>query len=179
MGEGQLSFVWHHLELLHYSLLVAVLHTPCSKYQLIFMSHHCVASKKTLKFQLADLIRAADLVIWNEAPMQSRHIHEAVDHTFQDVWNSDCPFGLCVAFGGDVKQILPVVIKGNQAQIVGISMQHSTLWQSIQVLKLIQNMRFNTADEKNVSVRDWSPKLEAIYWVGNTLYTWSLSEVRS
>jgi len=31
--------------------------------------------------------------------MQSRHIHEAVDCTFQDVWNSDCPFGgLCVVF---------------------------------------------------------------------------------
>ena len=34
---------------------------------------------------LAALIRLADLIIWDEAPMQHRHIHEAVDHTFQDV----------------------------------------------------------------------------------------------
>ncbi len=43
--------------------------------------------------QLADLIRATDLIIWDEAPMQSRHIHEAVDCTFQDICNSDHSFG--------------------------------------------------------------------------------------
>ena len=99
--------------------------------------------------QLADLIRATDLIIWDEAPMQSRHIHEAVDRTFQDVCDSDRPFGgRCVVFGGDFKQILPVVVKGNRAQIVGTSMQRSALWQQIQILKLTQNMRLNTADEQ-------------------------------
>ncbi len=89
------------------------------------------------------------MIIWDEAPMQSCHIHEAVDRTFQDVCNSDRPFGgRCVVFGGDFKQILPVVVKGNQAQIVGTSMQRSVLWQQIQVLKLTQNMRLNTADEQ-------------------------------
>jgi len=63
--------------------------------------------------QLAALIKATDLVIWDKAPMQSRHIHEAVDHTFQDIRGCDQPFGgLCVVFGADFKQILPVVIKG-------------------------------------------------------------------
>jgi ATP-dependent DNA helicase PIF1 len=105
---------------------------------------------------LAALIRAAHLVIWDEAPMQSRHIYEAVDCTFQDVQNSDRPFrGLCVVFGGDFKQILPVVIKGNQAQIVGIYMQRCTLWQSIQVLKLTQNMRLNAADEHEHEFAQW------------------------
>ena len=62
--------------------------------------------------------------------MQSRHIHEAVDRTFQDVCNSDRPFeGQCVVFEGDFKQILLVVVKGNWAQIVGISIQRSALWQ--------------------------------------------------
>jgi len=42
----------------------------------------CGIKKNSL---LADLIKAADLVIWDEAPMQSCHIHEAVDRTFQDV----------------------------------------------------------------------------------------------
>ena len=111
----------------------------------------CGIKKNSL---LADLIKAADLVIWNE--VQSHHIHEAVDCTFQDVHSSDCPFGgLCIVFGGDFKQILPVIIKGNWAQIIGISMQQSALWQSIHILKLIQNMRLNTADEQDREFAQW------------------------
>src|SRR5271170_5736704 len=34
---------------------------------------------------LAKLIRVTDLVIWDEAPMQDCHIHEAVDRTFRDI----------------------------------------------------------------------------------------------
>jgi hypothetical protein len=51
---------------------------------------------------LADLIRQTSLVIWDEAPMQHRHIVETVDRTFRDVLNSDKPFGgLTFVFGGD------------------------------------------------------------------------------
>ena len=71
------------LEIAALLLLVAKLHTPASKYPSMFTSHPCVRLKKNSL--LADLIKAADLVIWDEAPMQSRHIHEAVDRTFQDV----------------------------------------------------------------------------------------------
>jgi ATP-dependent DNA helicase PIF1 len=46
--------------------------------------------------------------------MQHRHIHEAVDRTFQDIRHSDKPFGgLTIVFGGDFKQILPVIVKGS------------------------------------------------------------------
>ena len=54
---------------------------------------------------LAGLIRAADLVIWDEAPMQHCHIHEAVDRSFRDIRHcEDKPFdGLTVVFRGDSK----------------------------------------------------------------------------
>ena len=60
-------------------------------------------------------------------------------------------------FGEDFKQILPVVVvvKGNRAQIVGICMQRSALWQSIRILKLTQNMRLNTADEQEREFAQW------------------------
>ena len=76
---------------------------------------------------LAGLIRAADLVIWDEAPMQHCHTYEAVDRSFKDIRHcEDKPFGgLTVVFGGDFKQILPVIVKGSQPQIVGACIQRS------------------------------------------------------
>ena len=64
---------------------------------------------------LAGSIKAANLVIWDEAPMQHRHIHEAVDRSFKNIRNcEDKPFGgFTVVFGRDFKQILPVIVKGS------------------------------------------------------------------
>ena len=105
---------------------------------------------------LADLIRSTDLVIWDEAPMQHRHIHEAVDRTFQDIRHSDKPFGgLTVVFGGDFKQILPVIVKGSRAQIVGACIQRSRLWRSVKVLKLTENMRLNTHMDAERNFAKW------------------------
>src|SRR6267142_1911064 len=92
--------------------------------------------------QLAELIHMTDLVIWDEATMQHRHNMEAVDCTFRDILNnSEKPFGgLSVVFGGDFRQILPVIIKGSRGQTVGSCIQRSFLWTSIKVLHLYQNM---------------------------------------
>jgi hypothetical protein len=105
---------------------------------------------------LAELIRLADLIVWDEAPMQHRHIHEAVDRTFRDVRGSDKPFGgLSVVFGGDFQQILPVIVKGSRAQIVNACMQRSTLWHSMKVLHLTQNMRLNVDDAQERDFAQW------------------------
>ena len=45
----------------------------------IHESSTCAISRNS---DLAELIRSTDLVIWDEAPMQHHHIHEAVDRTF-------------------------------------------------------------------------------------------------
>jgi hypothetical protein len=105
---------------------------------------------------LASLIRCTDLVIWDEAPMQHRHIMEAVDRSFKDVRGSDRPFGgLPIVFGGDFQQILPVILKGSRAQVVGASMKSSTLWQHITVLHLHQNMRLNTHIKAEANFAKW------------------------
>ena len=86
---------------------------------------------------MAALICHADLVIWDEAPMQHRHIMEAVDRSFRDLRNSEKPFGgLTIVFGGDFQQILPVILKGSRAQVVGASIKRSILWHHITVLHL-------------------------------------------
>ena len=114
---------------------------------------HCSIPKNS---QLAKLICETDLVIWDEAPMQHRHIMETVDHSFRDLRNSDRPFGgLTIVFGGDFQQILPVILKGCRAQVVSACMQKSSLWNNITVLHLHQNMRLNTNVKAEANFAKW------------------------
>jgi len=53
------------------------------------------------------------------------------------------------------KQILPVIVKGSCAQIVGASLQRSRLWDIIKVLPLTQNMRLNTGDDIEHQFAEW------------------------
>ena len=105
---------------------------------------------------LGDLIRAADLIIWDEAPMQHHHIAEAVNRTFQDVRGSDALFGgLTVVFGGDFQQILPVIEKGSRPETVGACLQRCHIWSSLQVLHLHQNMCLNVEVEQEKNFAQW------------------------
>ena len=66
--------------------------------------------------------------------MIHRHAFEAVDRTLRDLMKAvdqsleEKPFGgKVVVFGGDFRQILPVVIKGTREDIVGACLCRSTL----------------------------------------------------
>jgi len=103
-------------------------------------SSYCPIAKQG---NLADLIRATRLIIWDEITMQNRYAAEAVDRTCRDLLNTpNRPFGgITVVFGGDFQQILPVVRDGSRADIVFASLLRSQLWDGIEVLRLKQNMR--------------------------------------
>ncbi|GKC41043.1 ATP-dependent DNA helicase PIF1-like protein [Tanacetum coccineum] len=65
---------------------------------------------------LADLIRKAKLIIWDEAPMIQSYCYEAFDRTLRDICRSDPSEpsnrvfgGKVVLFGGDFRQMLPVI----------------------------------------------------------------------
>ena len=90
---------------------------------------HCNIPKNGLK---AELLKQTVAIIWDEVPMQHRHCMEAVDHTLQDVLDCNRPFGgIVVLWGGDFRQILPVVEKGNREDIVYACIQHSYLGQCV------------------------------------------------
>ncbi len=62
-----------------------------------------------------------------------------------DPSNRDIPFGnKIMVFGGDLRQILPVVRKGTRTQIVKASFNRSLLWEKVKVIKLAINMRINS-----------------------------------
>ncbi|THH03718.1 hypothetical protein EW146_g10359 [Bondarzewia mesenterica] len=95
--------------------------------------------------KLADLIRQARLIVWDEVPMQHRFGPEAVNRTCQDLRDDVGPFGgITVVFGGDFQQILPVIPHGSREQTVSASLQSSPLWDQLDVLHLHRNMRLDT-----------------------------------
>ena len=75
--------------------------------------------------------------------MTKRQAVEALDKSLRDIMDRpELPFGgKTVVFGGDFRQVLPVIRKGSRAQIVDASLRRSYLWDSMRHLKLVHNMR--------------------------------------
>jgi hypothetical protein len=105
--------------------------------------------------KVAELVRKADLIIWDEASMMHHRIFEAVDHTLRDLMQLDDAHaidrifgGKIVVLGGDFRQILPVVPKGGREDIVNASLLRSHLWQHVTILHLHINMRVMATNSK-------------------------------
>ncbi|XP_025981168.1 ATP-dependent DNA helicase PIF1 [Glycine max] len=102
---------------------------------------------------LAELLHITKLIIWDEAPMCHRYSIEALDKILQDIMHNGNPFGgKVIVFGGDFRQILPVVPRGNRSDIVYATLNSSYIWNHCQILKLTKNMRLqsNPTDHSNL-----------------------------
>jgi hypothetical protein len=97
----------------------------------------------TKQSDTAKLLQMASLIIWDEASMTKRQAIEALDNSMRDIMGRhDLPFGgKTVVFGGDFGQVLPVVRKGTRPQITDATLQKSYLWENMQHLHLVRNMR--------------------------------------
>ena len=73
--------------------------------------------------------------------MASRFAIEAVNRTMQDALRSNESFGgKVVLFGGDFRQVLPVVLCGYRSQTVWKCLKMSPLWNRITSLQLTTHM---------------------------------------
>lgn len=122
---------------------------------------------------LAGLIRKAKLIIWDEAPMVHKHSFESLDRSCRDILRSsnpnsmDQPFGgKVVVFGGDFRQVLPVIPNASRQDIVLASLKSSYLWHHCQVLKLTKNMRL-TVGANSSDIEDIKSFGEWILEIGN------------
>ncbi|XP_074364503.1 uncharacterized protein LOC141705465 [Apium graveolens] len=100
---------------------------------------------------LCELLKQTSLIIWDKAPMQHRHSFESVDHNLRDIMSFVDPsragvlFGeITVVFGGDFRQVFPVILKASRAQVVGASLNSSKLWDYCKVFQLEKNMRLTS-----------------------------------
>ncbi|XP_073300535.1 uncharacterized protein [Primulina huaijiensis] len=92
--------------------------------------------------ELADLIRRASAIVWDKAPMANRYAFEFVSKSFQDIMENQIAFeGKTMVFGGDFRQVLPVVKRGSKAEQIAASISRSTFWHCLKIIHLQQNMR--------------------------------------
>ncbi|XP_052152036.1 uncharacterized protein LOC127770382 [Oryza glaberrima] len=91
----------------------------------------------------AKLLQMASLIIWDEASMTKRQAVEALDNSMRDIMDKpNLPFGgKTVVFGGDFRQVLPIVRHGSRGQILDASLRRSSLWGCMRHLQLVRNMR--------------------------------------
>nr|XP_027086581.1 uncharacterized protein LOC113708317 [Coffea arabica] len=67
---------------------------------------------------------------------------EAVDRLLQDLMDSNALFGSkVIVFGGDFRQVLPVVPKGTKSEFIDASIVNSYIWPHLHKLQLTENMR--------------------------------------
>ena len=95
----------------------------------------------------AAIIREANIIIWDEAPMAHKDALRVVDELLRDLMDEPTiPFGgkLFVA-SGDWRQILPVVKRGNRAAIINATWKRSYLWKEFQQFVLTENVRVQQA----------------------------------
>ncbi|XP_074337035.1 uncharacterized protein LOC141674212 [Apium graveolens] len=97
---------------------------------------------------IAQLIKQTNLIIWDEAPMQHRYAFKCLDRSLKDIMKSidparyKMPFrGITVVLGGDFRQILPVIIYGDRANVVAACITRSKLWLICHIFLLTHNMR--------------------------------------
>ena len=65
--------------------------------------------------------------------MMSKACYECVDRSFRVIMSLDLPFGgKVMVFGGEFRQVLPSVRRGNRAQAVDAALSRSYLWPNMQ-----------------------------------------------
>uniref|UniRef100_A0A0R0GGN8 ATP-dependent DNA helicase n=1 Tax=Glycine max TaxID=3847 RepID=A0A0R0GGN8_SOYBN len=91
---------------------------------------------------LAELLKVTKLIVWDEAPMCHKFTFEALDKSLKDIIHNNLPFGgKVIVFGGDFRQILPIIPKGNRSDIFHATINASYIWGHCQILRLTKNMR--------------------------------------
>jgi ATP-dependent DNA helicase PIF1 len=103
--------------------------------------------------------------------MMHKFVFEAVDRTFRDITQVDKPFGGKIfVFGGDFRQILPVIPHSLRADIVSASLTQSFLWAHFKIMKLLTNMRLQQTSNlsENLKQKEFA---EFLLEIGNGTYT--------
>jgi PIF1-like helicase len=141
------------------ALLISGGRTAHSRFKIPIKLHESSTCNISRRSKEAHLINMAKLFIWDEAPMMHKFAFEAVDRTFRDITQVDKPFGGKIfIFGGDFRQILPVIPHASRADVVSASLSRSFLWKYMKIMKLTINMRLYQSNnsQNNLKQREFA-----------------------
>ena len=97
----------------------------------------------------ATVIRDAKLILWDEVFNIDKTCLEVVERFLRDLMGNQEPWGgKLIVFGGDPRQIPPVVRKGGRAEIVAASFKSSAMYNTITEVKLTKNMRVTDGNKE-------------------------------
>ena len=90
----------------------------------------------------AHLIMAAELIVWDEAPMMHKHVYKYLDKVLRNITRVDVLFGgKVVILGGDLWQISTVIQKGSRVQVCEASLKRAYFWPAIKQMELKISMQ--------------------------------------
>jgi len=101
-----------------FKILVSTLHNPvCNIFQ---------------GFELSQLLKQDNLIIWDKAPMTHKYYFEALEKTLNHIMNTENETmtifgGKFIVFGKDFRQILIVILGGTRSDIVHVTINSSYL----------------------------------------------------
>ena len=103
------------------ALLLAGAKTSHAMYGIPLICHEESSSSIRKRSDAAEMLKQADALFWDEAPMSSKNVVKVVDKLFRELTgNMDAPFGgKCVVFSGDFRQTLAVLKRGNRSAVIG------------------------------------------------------------
>ncbi len=84
------------------SLLLLGGKTAHSRFKILIGLHNESTCNITQQMKVAKLVRKADLIIWDEAPMMHREAFEVVDRTLCDLMQLDDAHATKKIFGGKI-----------------------------------------------------------------------------
>ncbi|XP_021749404.1 ATP-dependent DNA helicase PIF4-like [Chenopodium quinoa] len=116
--------------------------TAHSRFKIPLDSEISLACDVPRQGSLTALIRATSLIIWDEASMARQENVESLDLLLRDLCDPDQVFGgKVVVFGGDFRQVLPIVPRKSQIEVVAASLVNSYLWPKMTRFRLTENIR--------------------------------------
>lgn len=111
-------------------------------YLIVFKSTIELTSTINTNSGQAILLKAAELIIWEELPMANKSILECTDQLFRHLMDNQEAFGGKVFVGiGDFRQVAPVVKGNGPSAVFNASVKSSYLWNHFQLLSLSQPIR--------------------------------------
>ena len=94
--------------------------------------------------KLHDELQKVELLVFDEITMASKYVIDCIDRSFRDLLDDAKPFGgIKVIFAGDFRQVLPVIKRSSQLQIISMCCTYASVWRHVKTRRLKKNMRTN------------------------------------